>query len=188
MWLQLFLFISIHELQRKSRKQNTWINLFFFVHTLIFNRLLESNRSAAMKQTLVAAAAEDRRIINLFAWTPFSDARNTFISPSLMPSSCELGENGATGYVCYYTIHPPTSAQWNIFTIFYTTCKYGCLQQTNFLPLSILEVLNMRAFRNNSSIRCSKYICFSFADAIELWAGGKWSHGICGPLYHPSAH
>ena len=25
--------------------------------------------------------------------TPFSDARNTFISPSLMPSSCELGKN-----------------------------------------------------------------------------------------------
>jgi hypothetical protein len=54
---QRYFLILILELQCKSREQNTWIHLFFFVHTLIFNRLLGSNRSAAMKQTLVAAAA-----------------------------------------------------------------------------------------------------------------------------------
>ena len=112
-WLHVSFFISIIEMPRKSREQNTWMHLFFFGHTLIFNRLLGSNRSAAMKQTLVAAAAGQKNHKS-FCMNPFLRC-SKYVYFSLADAIELLGENGATGYVCYYTIHPPTIAQWNIF-------------------------------------------------------------------------
>ena len=114
MWLHVFFFfISILEMPSKSREQNTWIHLFFFGHTLIFNRLLGSNRSAAMKQTLVAAGAGQKNHKS-FCMNPFLRC-SKYVYFSFTDAIELQGENGATGYVCYYTIHPPTNAQWNIF-------------------------------------------------------------------------
>ena len=129
-----------------------------------------------MKQTLVAAAASrGQKNHKSFCMNPFLRcSKYVYFSftDAIELWAVSWGENGATGYVCYYTIHPPTSAQWDIFTIFCATHKYGCLWQANFLTLLILKVLHIGAIWNDPFFRCSKYVYFSFADAIELWAMG----------------